>query len=162
MFRIKGEMLNVWGELAGGRTRAFRRKYSDEELRLVFDSIDSDGNGLLDEDELKAALRQVNPTVDGPGADIDGMLDLADTDGDVQISFDEFKEILHRSSGGEERRQELKGMYERSGEEQETGELGAGSGSPSWKQSVRSVLADKSLAHAAQAAQAKEAGTRRE
>ena len=50
----------------------------------------------------------------------------------------------------------------RSGEEQETGELGAGSGSPSWKQSVKSVLADKSLAHAAQAAQAKEAGTRRE
>lgn len=87
------EMLNTWTDLAGrapGRSRS--RRYSDDELRAVFTSIDTDGSGDIDQSELEAAIRAINPDADDET--VRGMLTFADADGDLQVSFDEFKEIL--------------------------------------------------------------------
>ena len=48
--------------------------------------------GEIDRPELMAALKQINPHADE--ASVDAMLTLADADGDVRVSFDEFKEII--------------------------------------------------------------------
>ena len=48
--------------------------------------------GEIDRPELMAALKQINPHADE--ASVDAMLTLADADGDVRVSFDEFKAVM--------------------------------------------------------------------
>merc|ERR1719409_1830177 len=86
------DMLNVWTDLAIGRARRNGRRYSDDELRTFFESIDTDKSGDIDRAELKAAIKQINPDADDDT--VNGMLTFADADGDAQVSFDEFKVII--------------------------------------------------------------------
>ena len=58
----------------GARERGGKSPYADAEASLM------------------AALKQINPHADE--ASVDAMLTLADADGDVRVSFDEFKEII--------------------------------------------------------------------
>ena len=87
-------MLTTWTELAAQPPihRAGRRRFTDDELRAVFDSIDTSGDGEIDAAELKAAIRKVNPKVDD--ATVKRMMTFADGDGDAQVSFEEFKKIV--------------------------------------------------------------------
>ena len=90
--------LGAWTELAAQPPihRAGRRQFTDDELRAAFVSIDTNGDGEIDLDELKAAIRKVNPKVDDKT--VERMHTFADADGDAQVSFEEFKKII--LSGG--------------------------------------------------------------
>jgi len=91
------EMLNTWSDLAGGRgRRAQARSFTDDELRATFESIDTDSSGDIDMQELKIAIKVINPTADD--AAVAKMLSFADNDGDLQVSFEEFKRILRGGS----------------------------------------------------------------
>ena len=61
-------------------------------LRGVFDSIDADGGGTIDQAELKVALQSAGREC--TDAQIVRMMRICDEDGDGQIDFDEFVHIL--------------------------------------------------------------------
>ena len=88
-------MIGTWSALAAGG-KAKRREYTDDELRAVFDAIDADGSGDIDLGELKVAINKMS--ADGgeaTDADVKNMLNFGDTDGDAQVSFDEFRQIMN-------------------------------------------------------------------
>merc|ERR1740117_1691086 len=92
---VKGsEVITTWTELAAQPPihRAGRRRFTDEELRAVFAAIDTNGDGDICVAELKAAIRTVDPNA--ADETVQRMLAFADADGDAQVSFEEFKEII--------------------------------------------------------------------
>lgn len=93
------EMLFAWTSMAAdGESARKGRDFTDEELKAAFDSIDTDGSGDIDEEELRTAIRLVNPN-QAESTMIDKMLALADSDGDKEVSFDEFKQIMRTVFG---------------------------------------------------------------
>ncbi|KOO30454.1 calmodulin-related protein touch-induced [Chrysochromulina tobinii] len=89
----RSEMLNTWTDLADGRSRRRAgRAYSDEELRIVFEAIDSDGSGDIDQAELLDAIRAIRP--DATDEDVARMLAVADGDGNDTINLAEFKLMM--------------------------------------------------------------------
>lgn len=91
------EMLAAWAEKSkGGDGRA--QRYTDEELEKVFASIDTDGSGDIDQTELTAAIKAINPEVDDET--VQGMLKLADADGNATVDLDEFKLLMRGNMGG--------------------------------------------------------------
>lgn len=92
----RGEMLNILIDLANdpaaGAASARGVSYSEDELRAVFDAIDTDGSGDIDLGELRAAITQVSPTADEDT--IAKMLTMADADGSGEVDFDEFKKLF--------------------------------------------------------------------
>ena len=93
----RSEMLNAWIESVDGSERRPSRSYSDEELRAAFDAIDTDKSGDIDIDELRAALAEANLAKDD--AIVERMLAFGDVDGDMEVSFDEFKQIMTGEDG---------------------------------------------------------------
>jgi Ca2+-binding EF-hand superfamily protein len=91
---IRGsEMLTAWSNLTSGQpSRRTSDEYTDEQLLAVFDSIDTDNSGDIDEEELKTAIKSLNP--DASDEIIVNMLGLADKDGNLAVSFKEFKTIM--------------------------------------------------------------------
>lgn len=90
-------MLKYWAEMAAGsRSRRGGADYSDNELRGVFDAIDTDKSGDIDLSELLTAFKAINPKMDSK--EVERMLVLADEDGDLEVSFEEFKKIMNTSS----------------------------------------------------------------
>lgn len=69
----------------------------DEQEKILlerFRLFDSDGSGQISAEELKACLQAIEPEV--TDAEIEAMLQQADTSRDQQISFDEFRALLHQ------------------------------------------------------------------
>ena len=97
MSPIPHQVLTTWTELAAQPPihRAGRRRFTDEELRAVFDSIDTSGDGEICVAELQVAIRTVDPKADDKT--VERMLSFADADGDETVSFAEFKEIIRAS-----------------------------------------------------------------
>jgi len=60
------------------------------ELRNVFDSIDTDGNGTLDKSEVSSALLRMERA--RFGSDLDDAFAAMDADGDGSVTFDEFQQ----------------------------------------------------------------------
>ena len=60
------QVLTTWTELSAQPPihRAGRRRFTDEELRAVFDSIDTSGDGEICVAELQVAIRTVDPKAD--------------------------------------------------------------------------------------------------
>ena len=70
-----------WNMLAGGgRNRRNSKDYTDESLLEAFHEIDTDKSGSIEEAELEAAIRAMDPSASA--AKIRDMLDFADADGD--------------------------------------------------------------------------------
>jgi hypothetical protein len=89
----RSEMLNTWKDMAaGGRSVKPARSYTTEELRAVFDAIDTDKSGDIDREELISAIKAIQGAM--KTSDIETMLDFGDEDGDAQVSFEEFAKIL--------------------------------------------------------------------
>jgi len=87
-----------WNMLAGGgRNRRNSKDYTDESLLEAFHEIDTDKSGSIEEAELEAAIRAMDPSASA--AKIRDMLDFADADGDGLVTFEEFKKIMMYNPG---------------------------------------------------------------
>jgi calmodulin len=67
-----------------------------DEMRSVFNSFDTDGNGVLDKNELKNAFKDFKGGL--TDEEVDALMAEADTNGDGQISFEEFVELIAKAS----------------------------------------------------------------
>jgi Ca2+-binding EF-hand superfamily protein len=75
---------------AGGKGKQ-QQGTTDEELYSVFKQFDIDGDGFIEEYELKQVMQNMGQS---PAADeIKSMFKAADVDGDGRISFEEFCKI---------------------------------------------------------------------
>lgn len=72
------------------------RAMSLEQARAMFRALDSDGDGHISRDELRACLTKLDPKLDA--AAIDELIREADGDADGRISFTEFARS-HRLGG---------------------------------------------------------------
>eukprot|EP01084_Bolivina_argentea_P130100 229697_1 len=68
---------------------------SDIELKYVFDQIDKDGSGNIDDKELQNALRSVGQ--DFTIQQIDTLIDEVDQDHNKELNFDEFKIMARKA-----------------------------------------------------------------
>ena len=62
-----------------------------KEIRQIFDSIDTDGNGLIDGEELRIAMRSFSSTNDEmklTKEEINEMIIELDQDGDRRLTFE--------------------------------------------------------------------------
>jgi len=65
-----------------------------DEMRVVFNSFDTDGNGFLDKNELKNAFKDFKGGLtDG---EIEALMLEADFNDDGQISFEEFVALIDK------------------------------------------------------------------
>ncbi len=64
----------------------------DDELREAFAVFDSDGSGAIDRKELKRLMKKLGQAL--TEGELDAMMDEVDTNGDGQISFEEFKALM--------------------------------------------------------------------
>ena len=62
----------------------------EEELRQLFDSIDTDGGGTLDREELAVLATKLGQAL-GP-AELEAAMAEMDADGDGDVDFEEFQE----------------------------------------------------------------------
>lgn len=69
-----------------------------ERLRIIFDRYDTSGDGYLDADELKIALR-LSIGRDVSSADCDATILATDRNGDCLLSFDEFLGAFEMATG---------------------------------------------------------------
>lgn len=65
---------------------------ADEDLRSAFDDIDRNGDGRISVAELRGALRALGEHVSV--AELDAMIERADTDGDGHVNFEEFARMM--------------------------------------------------------------------
>lgn len=65
----------------------------EDEMRDAFNVFDKDKNGFISAAELKHVMVSLGESV--TDSDIRDMMREADTDGDGQISFDEFVAMMH-------------------------------------------------------------------
>jgi Ca2+-binding EF-hand superfamily protein len=64
----------------------------EKELRDAFAVFDTDGSGSIDRKELKRLMKKLGQALSE--AELDAMMDEVDTNGDGEISFEEFKIMM--------------------------------------------------------------------
>jgi Ca2+-binding EF-hand superfamily protein len=92
----------LWQNIARAFQVFYRLSFSSEsdreqQERILlerFHLFDSDGSGQISLEELKACLQAIKPRV--TDKEIEAMLQQADTGRDNQISFQEFRDLLHQ------------------------------------------------------------------
>jgi calmodulin len=67
-----------------------------DEMRVVFNSFDTDGNGFLDKEELKNAFKDFKGGL--TDEEVDALMVEADTNGDGKVSFEEFVALIKKIS----------------------------------------------------------------
>ncbi|CEP11988.1 hypothetical protein [Parasitella parasitica] len=73
--------------------KSFKQEEGDtNDLQEAFRVFDADGNGMIDRSELQKVMLSLNENLSEE--EIDAMINEADVNGDGQISFDEFKEMM--------------------------------------------------------------------
>lgn len=90
----QSDMLTTWlKQLEGRAARSTAApQYTDEELRAVFDSIDTDQSGDIDMSELKSAVDTLGTQVDDTA--IKEMMTFGGAQDELSVSFDDFKKIM--------------------------------------------------------------------
>merc|ERR1740137_265726 len=75
----------------------FRSQYKNlDDVKAAFKRFDSNGDGALDRDELAAAMKSSGQSY--ADVEIDAIFSLGDTDGDGEVSLQEFVELMSPSS----------------------------------------------------------------
>jgi len=87
--RFRAEVLKKYAK-AKSNTDAF--SLSDKNLRDIFNSLDLDGNGTLEPEEIRVALRKLGVK----DKDIDDMVRSIDLDGNGMVDWDEFRTIMRK------------------------------------------------------------------
>ena len=85
------------GEIDYDEFVALRRKLKGDEkedLRKAFDVFDQDGNGSISQVELKIVLDKIG--IEMSETELKRTMSEADTDGDGEISFTEFVDVVSR------------------------------------------------------------------
>ena len=85
------------GEIDYDEFVELRRKLKGDEkedLRKAFDVFDQDGNGSISQVELKIVLDKIG--IEMSEAELKRTMSEADTDGDGEISFTEFVDVVSR------------------------------------------------------------------
>ncbi len=65
---------------------------TEDELKEAFAKFDRNHDGFLNAADIKAAMQELGERI--TDADIEDMLNEADKDGDRQLSYDEFRDIM--------------------------------------------------------------------
>mmetsp|Transcript_24879 Transcript_24879/g.37808 ORF Transcript_24879/g.37808 Transcript_24879/m.37808 type:complete len:154 (+) Transcript_24879:95-556(+) len=76
------------------KKRAKERMNEDPEiqLRAVFNKFDADNSGRIDRNEVRMIMKKLAQSL--TDEEITSIIDIADLDGDGEISWDEFKTIM--------------------------------------------------------------------
>eukprot|EP00164_Ancoracysta_twista_P008958 GFYU01013112.1.p1 GENE.GFYU01013112.1~~GFYU01013112.1.p1 ORF type:complete len:158 (+),score=53.99 GFYU01013112.1:62-535(+) len=67
----------------------------EQELRGMFDMIDADGSGVIDQEEMKDLLRMLG--MEASASDVEKLLKEADEDQSGTVDFGEFMSIMTKS-----------------------------------------------------------------
>jgi calmodulin len=67
----------------------------EKELRDAFAVFDTDGSGSIDRKELKRLMKKLGQAL--TEAEVDAMMDEVDSNGDGEISYEEFKYMMVRA-----------------------------------------------------------------
>ena len=65
---------------------------AEDNLREIFDVFDADGSGYIDRDEMRSLMKKL--AQDLTNDEITQIIELVDKDGDQQISFEEFRDMV--------------------------------------------------------------------
>lgn len=87
--RFRAEILRKY---AKAKSKTGDGSFSDENLRDIFLSMDLDGNGTLEPEEIFVALRELGVK----GEDISVIMSCLDLDGDGTVKWDEFRTIMRK------------------------------------------------------------------
>lgn len=82
----------MWRSLGGFSPETPARRITRRQLRAAFARADRDSDGAISLNELSRSLRRVRPGFSD--AAVARMLRVADLDGDGQVSFDEYAQIM--------------------------------------------------------------------
>ncbi|MCO5599114.1 hypothetical protein L7F22_053214 [Adiantum nelumboides] len=85
------------GADADGHEKGSKRVPPDVELREAFEVFDMDGDGLISAQELHNVLKSMGVSEGRKVADCVAMIRRVDSDGNGQVDFEEFKDMM--SSG---------------------------------------------------------------
>jgi len=66
--------------------------FTEEEIRQAFIAFDRDENGFVGAAEIRFVYSQLGEEI--TDEEVDAMIRLADDDGDGQISYEEFREMI--------------------------------------------------------------------
>lgn len=69
-----------------------RQRDPEEDLRDAFNMFDSDRSGFIDRDEVRALMKKLAQAL--TEEEIDAIMEEVDTDGDGEISFQEFRAMM--------------------------------------------------------------------
>jgi len=69
-----------------------RQRDPEEDLRDAFNMFDADRSGYIDRDEVRALMKKLAQTLTED--EIDAIMEEVDTDGDGEISFQEFRAMM--------------------------------------------------------------------
>merc|ERR1719258_997954 len=69
------------------------RQYSDDQIKEAFDTFDLDQNKFIGVAEIKHILAIIGEAASD--AEMDEMIRMCDTDGDGQVTYDEFYKLFY-------------------------------------------------------------------
>lgn len=69
-----------------------RQRDPEEDLRDAFNMFDADRSGYIDREEVRMLMKKLAQTLTED--EIDAIMEEVDTDGDGEISFDEFRAMM--------------------------------------------------------------------
>jgi len=94
LFEDMSAVQQNWSATAAlrSRTRRQSKEFADDDLKLTFDELDTDKSGKLNRDEIRAAIKKVDP--DASDDKVEEMVKFADKNGDGEIDFEEFKKAV--------------------------------------------------------------------
>ena len=81
-----------------------------EELRQAFDLFDTDGSGTIDPKELRAAMQSLG--FETKNQTIYQMIQDIDKDGDGDVNFDEFLDMMTSRLAGSDTKEDIQKIFE--------------------------------------------------
>merc|ERR1719312_1178473 len=76
-------------------TQKINTENAEEEIREAFKVFDGDGNGYINRNELSLVMMNIGESL--TIQEIQAMIDEADIDGDGQINYEEFYQMMNTS-----------------------------------------------------------------